>query len=80
MRDMIAYMNARKAAKAATGGAKQDYSAEYAPDSELDQFEQALGKANTAISDFALWAEATRYDLIKRLGIPQTETKTEIPF
>ncbi len=75
-RDIITYMNARKAAKAASGGAKQDLRVKYAPQREAD----AADKAMAIIGAFSLWAETTRQVLCNRLAIPQQESCDEIPF
>jgi hypothetical protein len=76
----IEYMNARRAHKPASGGAQQNHRVEYCPDDQLEPAEIAYHKAMGHISDFALWAEATRIAQANRLGIPQTEPETEIPF
>lgn len=80
MRDMIAYMNARRAAKPASGGAKQDYSVQYAPDSELDPIEQTAAIAETLCADMHIAVEAMRYRLFAQFGIPVTEPEADIPF
>ena len=80
MRDMIAYMNARRALKPASGGAKQNHSAKYAPDVENTD---GYDIARNAIGAFSLWAETTRQVQAARLAIPQAETMgecDEMPF
>lgn len=77
-RATVDYMNARKAAKAASGGTnyRTRECAEYDPDYQPDGFELAMAH----ISAFSMRAETTRQVLVQRLGIPQQESCDEIPF
>jgi hypothetical protein len=78
-RPSIEYLNARRAAKAASGGTNYRLRerAEYAPDSEADGYDIA----RNAIGAFSLWAELTRQQLAAKLSIPQINGECdELPF
>lgn len=70
-RDMIAYMNARKAAKAATGGAKQNQTVKYCPDNQLDCWELLEHKVESAWSDLRINSQAYWDKVFAQFGLVQ---------
>lgn len=78
-RATIDYMNARRALKPASGGARQSRAVTYAPDRDRDSGELAYEAAMTHIMNFSLWAETSRQALVQRLGISQPDDMS-IPF
>lgn len=76
----IDYINARRNAKAASGGAKQSRECRQCPDSELDSHTVVVYRAETTIFDFAIWAEASRVQYLQANGTREAETYDEIPF
>jgi hypothetical protein len=74
-RPSIDYMNARRALMPASGGAKQDHSAKYAPDDNTD----GVDIARNAIGAFILWAECERQRYLAAVGLSEPEPDP-IPF
>ena len=71
MKPTIEYLNARKAIKAASGGAKQDCSAKYLPDRDLDLCERTELQCDGACRVMQLQNDVMWQVLFERFGFTQ---------
>jgi hypothetical protein len=70
-RPTIEYLNARRALMPASGGAKQDHSAKYMPDRELDICGRTELECESAWSDYRIRADVMWQQIFERLGLDQ---------
>jgi hypothetical protein len=72
-RASIEYMNARRALKPASGGAKQSRAVKYAPDTDRDPFDAGM----SALFEFAIWAQQSRAQYLAANGTSSAELDGE---